>query len=74
LPAQESIQVYGNQKINIYSENWQDIIVCELAIPDSWHFTDNDRAYPLLILFDQQNRTNFDYHLAGINLRTGVGA
>ena len=74
LLAQESIQVYDNQKIKIYSENWQDSIICEIAIPNSWHFTDDDHAYPLLIIFDQQNRTNFDYHLAGINLLTGVGA
>lgn len=74
LSAQESIQVYDNQNIKIFSENWQDSIVCEIAIPDSWHFTDDNRSYPLLILFDQQNKTNFNYHLAGINLLTGVGA
>ncbi len=73
LVAQQAIEVYSNQTLKIYSEYWQDSVNFDVAIPDSWHFTDENRSYPLLILFDQQNRTNFDYHLAGINLLTGAG-
>ena len=74
IKAQQAIQVYHNQQYTFFSAYWQDSLTFEVAVPDVLYFTRTNQSFPLLILFDQQNRTGFEYHLQGINLLHGVGA
>ncbi len=67
-------QPYQTDEITIYSENWNDSIRSTISFPVSMHTAGSQTKYPLLLIFDQQNATTFNYHLQTINFLTGVGA
>jgi len=72
--AQQAIVVYDNNNLKFYSRYWQDSLKIDVAIPESNKYVAPGQGFPLLLLFDQQNRTGFEYHLHGINLLSGAGA
>jgi len=74
IRSQESIEMYKSASLSFYSHYWNDSIQCQLAIPVSYSTNMEQDSMPLLLLFDQQNSTSFNYHLRSINFLTGAAA
>jgi enterochelin esterase-like enzyme len=74
LTAAAQFQVYHGDTLVIDSTVYPELSVIDLQVPDVLRYAEGaSYKTPLIILFDRQNASTYEYNLSTINYLTGAG-